>query len=92
MGMRKMAQVTKPYFVHVLVNQGEPRLIGFRNTEPAYPQPTTAGYVVPRSLPDNNTMYGNLQSDWYPTLMMPKHTNELKQTFTAPDARARPIR
>jgi hypothetical protein len=37
-------------------------------------------------------MYGKVQADWFPTLMMPKFTNELKNTFTARENRARPIR
>jgi hypothetical protein len=85
--------LTKNYFVHILSTQSEPTLIGFRNTEPSYPKPMTGGYAVPRTVPENShKMYGKKQADWFPALMMPESTNELKNTFTARENRARPIR
>jgi len=60
--------VTKPYFIHILQDQGELHLIGFKSPEPVLKtqQVQTAGWGSKRDFPENKTMFKTRRPFTYP--------------------------
>lgn len=63
------ASVTKPYFVHLITQQGEsPSLTGFKTPEPVSKTPlvASAGWGNKKGLPENKTIYASLKPTTFP--------------------------
>ena len=74
--------VTKPYFVHLITQQGEsPSLLGFKGPEPVSKTPLvlSAGWGNKKGLPENKTMYASLKPTTFP--MVPAVSNKIQPSY-----------
>ena len=74
--------VTKPYYIHLLTEQGEsPSLLGFRVNEPVSKGPlvASAGWANRKGLPENKTLYPSLKPTTFPAV--PARTNRIRPGY-----------